>query len=158
MALDYLRWADRNWGLLTRLMGGHAKVYRASGGLIGHRFPGTPPVLLLDHVGARSGKHRTTPLVYARDPLSQGWDGEGNVILIASKGGYPKNPAWYHNLIANPDTTIQIGSKRLLARAREATPEEYDRLWGLAVEVYGGYESYRRRTERKIPLMVLEPR
>jgi deazaflavin-dependent oxidoreductase (nitroreductase family) len=105
---------------------------------------------LLDHVGAKSGVSRTTPLVFARD-------GE-NTILIASKGGYQKNPAWYHNLKANPDTTIQIGSKLMPVHAREATPEEYDRLWGLAVDVYGGYEAYRRRTERKIPLMVLEPR
>jgi deazaflavin-dependent oxidoreductase (nitroreductase family) len=150
MAVDYLRWADRNWGLLTRLMGGHAKIYRATRGLIGYRTPGFPDVLLLDHIGARSGKRRTTPLVFARDGA--------NTILIASKGGYPKNPAWYHNLKANPDTTIQIGSKVIDVHAREAKPEEYDRLWGLAVDVYGGYEDYRRRTERKIPLIVLEPR
>jgi deazaflavin-dependent oxidoreductase (nitroreductase family) len=149
MAVDYLAWADRNWGLLTRLMGGHARVYRATRGLIGYKTPGFPDVLLLDHVGAKSGAKRTTPLVFARD-------GE-NIVLIASKGGYPKNPAWYHNLKANPDTTIQIGSKLIPVHAREATPEEYERLWGLAVEVYGGYEAYRRRTERKIPLMVLEP-
>ena len=103
MATDYLRWADRNWGLLTKLMGGHAKIYRATHGVIGHRVPGAPEMLLLDHKGAKSGTHRTTPLVFARD-------GE-NTILIASKGGYPKNPAWYYNLKANPDTTIQIGSK-----------------------------------------------
>jgi deazaflavin-dependent oxidoreductase (nitroreductase family) len=147
---DYLAWADRNWGLLTRLMGGHAKVYRATRGLIGYKTLGFPDVLLLDHVGAKSGIQRTTPLVFARD-------GE-NTILIASKGGYPKNPAWYHNLKANPDTTIQIGSKLIPVRAREAKPEEYERMWALAVGVYRGYEAYRRRTERKIPLMVLEPR
>jgi F420H(2)-dependent quinone reductase len=147
---DYLAWADRNWGLLTRLMGGHAKIYRATRGLIGYKTPGFPDVLLLDHVGARSGTRRTTPLVFARD-------GE-NIVLIASKGGYPKNPAWYHNLKANPDTTIQIGSELTPVHAREATPDEYERLWGLAVEVYRGYEAYRRRTQRKIPLMVLQPR
>jgi F420H(2)-dependent quinone reductase len=150
MAIDYLSWADRNWPLLTRLMGGHAKVYRATHGLVGYRFPGAPPVLLLDHVGAKSGVRRTTPLVFARDGA--------NVILIASKGGYPKHPAWYHNLMAHPDVSIQIGSKRTDVHAREATPDEYDRLWGLAVRVYGGYEDYRRRTDRKIPLVVLEPR
>jgi F420H(2)-dependent quinone reductase len=150
MALDYLSWADRGWPLLTRLMGGHAKVYRATNGLIGHRVPGVPEMLLLDHVGARSGKHRTTPLVFARDGQ--------NTILIASKGGYPKNPAWFHNLVANPDTTIQIGSKRMPVHARVATPDEYERLWKRAVEVYGGYEDYRRRTDRQIPLVVLEPR
>jgi F420H(2)-dependent quinone reductase len=150
MATDYLKWADRNWGLLTKLMGGHAKVYRATRGTVGHRVPGLPEMLLLDHKGAKSGTHRTTPLVFARD-------GE-NTILIASKGGYPKNPAWYYNLKANPDTTIQIGSKVIDVHAREATPEEYERMWKLAVEVYGGYEAYRRRTERQIPLIVLEPR
>jgi deazaflavin-dependent oxidoreductase (nitroreductase family) len=150
MAVDYLRWADRNWGLLTKLMGGHAKIYRATHGLIGYKTPGAPDVLLLDHTGAKSGTHRTTPLVFARDGA--------NTILIASKGGYPKNPAWYYNLKANPDTTIQIGSKLIPVYAREATSEEYERIWRLAVDVYGGYEAYRRRTERKIPLVVLEPR
>jgi deazaflavin-dependent oxidoreductase (nitroreductase family) len=202
--MDYMRWVDGNWGLLTRLMRGHATVYRATGGLIGRRIPGVPEMLLLDHVGAKSGKKRTTPLVFARDPQpaasgSAGADGSTgasgsmgasgstgasdpagtggptgasgsagaggstgasgpNIVLIASKGGYPKNPAWYHNLKANPYTTVQIGSTLIPVHAREAAPEEYDRLWGLAVGVYRGYEAYRRRTQRKIPLMVLEPR
>ncbi len=150
MAFDYLKVADRTWPTLIRLMGGHAKIYRATGGRIGHRVPGAPEMLLLDHVGAKSGTHRYTPLVFARDGQ--------NVILIASKGGYPKNPAWYYNLRANPDTTIQIGRERIPVHAREAAPEEYDRLWQRAVAVYGGYEDYRRRTERQIPLVVLEPR
>lgn len=150
MAFDYLKLADRTWPALIRLMGGHAKVYRATNGLIGHRVPGAPEMLLLDHIGAKSGTHRYTPLVFARDGQ--------NIVLIASKGGYPKNPAWFHNLKANPETTIQIGSKKIPVRAREAAPEEYDRLWKRAVEVYGGYEEYRRRTDRQIPLVVLEPR
>ena len=150
MDFDYLSLADRNWPLLKRLMGGHALLYRSTNGLIGHRFPGTPPMLLLDHVGAKSGTRRTSPLVYARD-------GE-NVILIASKGGYPRNPGWFHNLMANPDTTIQIGSSRRQVHARMADPEERTRLWPVVVSVYGGYEAYRRRTEREIPLVILEPR
>jgi deazaflavin-dependent oxidoreductase (nitroreductase family) len=150
MDFDYLSLADRNWPLLSRLMGGHALLYRSTHGLIGHRFPGTPPMLLLDHVGAKSGTRRTSPLVYARD-------GE-NVILIASKGGYPRNPGWFHNLMANPDTTIQIGSSRQDVHARVAGPEERTRLWPLVVSVYGGYEAYRRRTAREIPLVILEPR
>jgi deazaflavin-dependent oxidoreductase (nitroreductase family) len=157
MRFDYLSLADRTWPLLTRLMGGHAKIYRATGGRIGYRVPGVPPMLLLDHVGAKSGTLRTTPLVFARDPPSRD-AGAQNIILIASKGGFPKNPAWFHNLKANPDTTIQIGSKRMDVHARVAKPEEYDRLWKLAVDVYGGYEDYRRRTDRQIPLVVLEPR
>jgi F420H(2)-dependent quinone reductase len=148
--MDYLSWADRNWPLLRRLMGGHATIYRASHGLIGHRFPGQPSVLLLDHVGAKSGTHRTSPLVY-------GEDGQ-DLILVASKGGYPKNPAWYHNLLAHPDTTVQVGSRRRDVHAHVATAEERPRLWKLMLGVYGGYDDYQRRTEREIPLVVLEPR
>jgi deazaflavin-dependent oxidoreductase (nitroreductase family) len=148
--MDYMPWVDRNWPLLTRLMKGHAAIYRATGGRIGYRMPGMPKMLLLDHVGAKTGNRRTTPLVYGRD-------GE-NVILVASKGGHPRNPGWYHNLKAHPDVSIQIGSRRMDVRAREATPEERERLWALMVGVYRGYEGYRRRTERQIPLVVLEPR
>jgi deazaflavin-dependent oxidoreductase (nitroreductase family) len=148
--MDYLNLADRSWPVLRRLMGGHATVYRATNGLIGHRFPGFPAMLLLDHVGARSRTKRTSPLVYASD-------GE-NVILVASKGGYPKNPAWFHNLVANPDTSIQIGSARRDVHARVADAEERKRLWPKVVEVYSGYDDYQRRTEREIPLVILEPR
>ena len=148
--MDYLSLADRNWPLLRRVMGSHAAVYRASHGLIGHRFPGAPPMLLLDHVGAKSATKRTSPLVYGRD-------GE-NLVLVASKGGYPKNPAWFHNLRANPDTTVQVGSRSLNVHARVAEGEERTRLWSLMVGVYAGYEGYRKRTEREIPLVVLEPR
>jgi F420H(2)-dependent quinone reductase len=150
MALDYLSWVDRNWPLLTRLMGGHATIYRATHGVVGHRFPGAPPTLLLDHVGAKSATRRTSPLVYARDGESY--------VLVASKGGYPKHPGWLHNLKANPDTTIQVGSKRLDVHAHVADPEERKRLWPVVVKVYGGYEDYRRRTEREIPLVILDPR
>jgi F420H(2)-dependent quinone reductase len=148
--MDAMGWVDRNWSLLNRVMGGHTTVYRASKGLVGHRFPGTPPMLLLDHVGAKSGTHRTSPLVYGEDGA--------DLILVASKGGYPQNPAWYHNLLAHPDTTVQVGSERRDVHARAATAAERPRLWELMVGVYGGYESYRRRTDRQIPLVVLEPR
>jgi F420H(2)-dependent quinone reductase len=148
--VDYLRVVDRSWPVLWRLYGGHTFLYRATGGRIGHRLPGVPQMLLLDHVGARSGKKRTTPLVYANDGP--------NLVLIASKGGYPKNPAWFHNLRANPDTTVQVGSERRQVHARQASPAERPRLWRKAVEVYGGYEGYQRRTDRKIPVVVLEPR
>ena len=142
--------ADRGWPLLRRLGGVHAAVYRVSSGRIGHRFPGAPPTLLLDHIGAKSGARRTSPLVYAVD--------DKNIVLVASKGGYPKHPAWFHNLQANPDTTIQIGSQRRQVHARVATAQERKRLWPLVVSVYSGYEGYRQRTEREIPLVVLEPR
>jgi F420H(2)-dependent quinone reductase len=148
--MDYLGWADRNWPLLRRLMSGHTAIYRASHGLIGHRFPGAPPTLLLDHVGAKSAIGRTSPLVYTRD-------GE-NFVLVASKGGYPKNPAWFHNLVANPDTTVQVGSRRLRVRAHVADAGERERLWPMVVKTYGGYDDYQKRTEREIPLVILEPR
>jgi len=107
-------------------------------------------MLLLDHVGAKSAKRRTSPLVYTRD-------GE-NLVLVASKGGYPKNPGWFHNLIANPDTTVQIGSSHRDVHARVASAEERERLWPLVVKTYGGYADYQKRTEREIPLVILEPR
>jgi deazaflavin-dependent oxidoreductase (nitroreductase family) len=148
--MDYLSWADRSWPLLRRAMGGHTAIYRASRGLIGHRIPGLPPTLLLDHIGARTAARRTSPLVYALD-------GE-NIVLVASKGGYPRNPAWFHNLMANPDTTVQVGARRKAVRARMADATERERLWPLVLGVYGGYADYQRRTEREIPLVILEPR
>jgi deazaflavin-dependent oxidoreductase (nitroreductase family) len=148
--VDVMPLVDRTWPVLRRLMGLHTHVYRLSHGLIGHRFPGSPPMLLLDHVGARSGAKRTSPLVYVAD-------GE-NVVLVASKGGNPKNPAWYHNLRANPDTIVQIGSERRAVHARVADPQERKRLWPKAVATYSGYKGYQERTEREIPLVILEPR
>ena len=148
--MDYLRAVDRSWPLLRRLTDVHTAIYRASGGLVGHRFPGTPPVLLLDHVGARSGRRRTTPLAYGVD--------RENLVLVASKGGNPRNPAWFHNLVANPDTTVQVGGERRNVHARVAGKGQRDRLWKLMVGVYAGYEDYRGRTQREIPLVVLEPR
>jgi deazaflavin-dependent oxidoreductase (nitroreductase family) len=142
--------ADRSWPLLRRVMGGHTFLYRASGGLIGHRVPGAPPTLLLDHVGAKSGKRRVSPLTYTRDG--------DDLVLVASKGGYPKNPAWFHNLCANPDTTVQVGRERRPVRARVADPEERKRLWPKVVETYGGYAEYQRRTDREIPLVILSRR
>src|SRR5258708_39266967 len=138
--MDYLNLADRSWPVLRRVMGGHAAAHRAGNGRTGPRFPGSPPVLLLDHVGARSASRRTSPLVYARDG--------DNFVLVASKGGYPKNPAWFHNLVANPDTTVQVGSSHLDVHARVADPEERRRLWPLVVGVYGGCEDEQPDTRR----------
>ena len=87
----------------------HVLIYQSTHGLIGHRIPFLPPMLLLDHIGARSGRLRTSPLAYVRD-------GDAYVV-IASKGGHPRNPGWFHNLRANPETTIQVGSRRLAVRA-----------------------------------------
>ena len=142
--------ADRSWPVLRRLMAGHTFLYRASGGRVGHRVPGLPQMLLLEHVGAKSGERRISPLVYFEDG--------DDIVLVASKGGYPKHPAWFHNLKANPDVTVQIGRERRPVRARVATDAEHERLWPKAVETYSGYAEYQARTERRIPLVILEPR
>jgi deazaflavin-dependent oxidoreductase (nitroreductase family) len=138
------------WAVLGSAFGLHKTVYRLSGGLIGHRIPFGPPMLLLDHVGAKSGTKRTTPLVYVEDGDSY--------VIVASKGGHPRHPGWYHNLRANPDTAIQVGTRKLDVKARVATAAERKRLWPKAVEVWSGYDGYQKRTDRKIPLIVLEPR
>ena len=141
---------DHLWPVLRRLMKGHTAAYRVTGGRIGHRFPGAPPSLLLEHTGAKSNTRRTTPLTY----LADGDD----LVLVASKGGNPRNPAWFHNVRAHPDVTVQVGSERRPVRARVATPEERARLWPKVVEMYGGYAGYQRRTEREIPIVILERR
>jgi deazaflavin-dependent oxidoreductase (nitroreductase family) len=148
--MDYMRAADRMWPVLRRVMSTHTVVYRASRGLIGHRMPGGPSMLLLDHVGAKSGIKRSSPLVYVPDGK--------DVVLVASKGGHPKHPGWYHNLRANPDTTVQIGSEHRPVRARVADAEERKRLWPKAVATYAGYAGYQQRTDRQIPLVILERR
>ena len=131
-------------------MRGHAALYRRTGGRIGGSLPGLPSLLLLDHVGARSGTRRTTPLVYMPDG--------DNLLVVASKGGYPRDPAWLHNLRAHPDTEVQIGRDRRRVHAREATPEERERLWPLAAKYNPHWDRYRGRTTREIPLVLLEPR
>lgn len=148
----YLDVGDKVWPLTRRFMGAHTFLYRRTGGRLGHTIPGVPgKMLLLDHVGAKSGTKRTSPLLYVRD-------GE-DLVIVASKGGFPKHPAWFHNLKANPDTTVQIGSEQLPVHARVATQQERDRLWALAVAGYHGYEDYAARSKgREIPLVVLEPR
>jgi len=150
--MDYLDIADRNWPVLRRAMGVHTWLYRVSGGRIGHNVPGVRgKMLLLDHVGAKSGTKRTSPLLYFPDG--------DDVVIVASKGGFPKHPAWYHNLIANPDTTVQVGTERRAVRARVANPEERERLWPEAVRMYSGYADYQARSKgREIPLVILEPR
>jgi deazaflavin-dependent oxidoreductase (nitroreductase family) len=150
-SVPYLDLADRIWPLTRRVMGLHTLAYRVSGGRIGHTAPGFPTMLLLDHVGAKSGTRRTSPLLYFKD-------GE-DLVLVASKGGFPKHPAWYHNLMANPDTEVQVGSEHRAVHARVATAEERRRLWPVALKQYRGYADYQARSKgREIPLVILEPR
>jgi deazaflavin-dependent oxidoreductase (nitroreductase family) len=148
--MDYLSIVDRSWPVLRRATGLHIAAYRLSHGLVGHRIPGLASTLLLDHVGAKSGVERTSPLLYIEDGP--------NLVIVASKGGYPSHPAWFHNLRANPEATVQVGSERRPVRARVATPAERARLWPRAVDAYGGYAEYQSRTGREIPLVILEPR
>ncbi len=110
-------------------------------------LPGSP-VLLLTHTGAKTGKRRETPLVYATDGA--------DIILIASYGGSPNNPAWYHNLMANPQCDVIANNRSGRYQAEELTGEDRDAMWEKALDVYGGYGVYQERTEgRVIPLLRL---
>ena len=109
-----------------------------------------PSLLLLDHIGAKSGKRRTSPLVY----MSEG----ENLLIVAAKGGHPRNPGWVHNLRAHPNVEVQIGSRRIKVHAREANADERDRLWPKAMDYNPYWKRYRERTAREIPLVLLEPR
>ncbi|HEY2203927.1 MAG TPA: nitroreductase family deazaflavin-dependent oxidoreductase [Pseudonocardia sp.] len=148
--MDFLEIADRTWPVIRRVTSVHTTLYRATNGRLGHHVPGAPAMLLLDHVGARTGARRTTPLVYTTDG--------DNLVIVASKGGHPQHPAWYHNLRAHPDTIVQLGDERRAVRARVAEPIERARLWPLVVRTYAGFETYQKRTGREIPLVVLERR
>ena len=126
-------------------------LMRASRGLL--KVPSGTPTVLLSHTGAKSGKERTTPLVYFTD--------NGNVVLIASQTGKPKHPSWFHNLKANPEVQLWSGGRGGTYRAREAEGEERARLWKLATQLYPGYDDYQRRADvagRRIPVVVCEPR
>jgi deazaflavin-dependent oxidoreductase (nitroreductase family) len=118
-----------------------------SGGRVAGRIAGGGPVLLLTTTGRKSGKHRTTPLLYLEDA--------GRYVVIASVGGAPKHPAWYLNLLANPAATIEVGRRKLAVSATTALAEERARLWPLVVEMYAGYDGYQAKTTREIPLVIL---
>jgi len=137
--------------LMFKLFTGiHRTVYDLSNGKLAGKAMGMP-VLKLTTVGRKSGEHRTTMLTA---PLVEGDD----VILIASFGGDDRNPAWYLNLVAEPDVEVEIeGSKRLM-RARVAEGAERTRLWGAVTAAHDNYADYQRKTEREIPVVVLSPR
>ena len=135
----------RGWQQFTQV---HVRAYRATKGRIGKTWQGAP-VLLLDHVGSKSGRHMTSPLIY-------GEDGD-DLIIIASFGGARRHPFWWPNLKANPETTVNVCGDVRRVRARQATPEEKARIWPKMVEIYAPYADYQRRTERDIPVVILEP-
>jgi deazaflavin-dependent oxidoreductase (nitroreductase family) len=138
-----------NRRLLTALSRAHVALYRASGGRLAGHIAGGAPVLLLTTTGRKSGKQRTTPLLYLVD--------DGRYVVIASVGGAPKHPAWYLNLLASPAATIEVGRRTLAVTASTASPEERARLWPLAVQMYAGYDAYQARTTREIPMVTLIP-
>jgi deazaflavin-dependent oxidoreductase (nitroreductase family) len=118
-----------------------------SGGRLAGRIAGGAPVLLLTTTGRKSGKQRTTPLLYLDDA--------GRYVVIASVGGAPKHPAWYLNLLTNPAATVEVGKRKLAVTAATASPEERARLWPLAVQMYAGYAGYQAKTTREIPVVIL---
>jgi deazaflavin-dependent oxidoreductase (nitroreductase family) len=130
----------------------HDAVYQRSGGWIGHRIPLAPPMLLLHSIGAKTGAARTNSLAYFRD---------GNeYVVVASNGGAPRNPAWYHNLRAHPDTEINLGPKRIRVAAHAVLPDDpdYARLWKLCDGRNAGrYSAYQTKTSRPIPVVRLTP-
>ena len=126
----------------------HSGVYRATGGKLLGRM-GQSPILLLNTIGRKSGKKRATPLLYVVD-------GE-DLVIIASKGGTPSNPAWYLNLKADPDATVEIRDRKVRVRAEEVDGQEKERLWQQMAEMYPTYDDYQKKTKREIPLLVLHP-
>ena len=121
--------------------------FRANGGETFGPFKGRP-LLLLTTKGAKSGEERTTPLVYSRDG--------DRLVIIASMGGAPKHPAWYLNLVANPDVTVEVGTEKFGAKARVANGEERERLYAQQAAAMPAFNEYAQKTTRVIPVVVLE--
>jgi deazaflavin-dependent oxidoreductase (nitroreductase family) len=122
--------------------------FRTNGGRVGGMFEGMP-LLLLHHSGARSGQSRVNPVAYLKDG--------DRYVIFASKAGAPTNPGWYHNLKADPNVTIEVGTDTLAAVAGEATGEERERLYNVQVERAPTFADYQKKTERIIPVIVLTP-
>jgi deazaflavin-dependent oxidoreductase (nitroreductase family) len=126
--------------------------FRAHGGQV-EAFP-KGYLILLHHTGAKSGQERVSPLAYL--------DVDGGYAIFASKGGAPENPAWYHNLRANPKATIEIGTEAggtetIPVTARVASPEEREPIWTRQKEASPGFADYEKKTNRQIPVVILEP-
>jgi len=124
--------------------------YRETDGEEGYAWREGSKILLLTTRGRNSGNETTTPLIF-------GLDGD-NPVIVASKGGAPDHPGWYKNLSKTPEVGVQIKGETFRARARDAEGEERDRLWRAMADVYPGYDKYQEKTERRIPVVVLEPR
>jgi F420H(2)-dependent quinone reductase len=128
----------------------HRLVYQLTGGLLGSRLPSVAPgVLLLTTNGRKSGKPRTTPLIHF--PIDQ------HTVVAATNNGDDRHPDWYWNIIANPDAVAQIGRRKRQVRAHQVEGDQRRRLWERITEVHPLFAEYQRRTEREIPVIVLEP-
>lgn len=125
-------------------------IFRASGGRLGNKFVGGAPVGLFTVRGRKSGKPRTTPLIYLRDG--------DNLVLVASKGGMSHHPAWYLNMQAHPEVEVELPDEKRSLVARRATDEEKAKLWPRLLAIYPDYDDYQARTDRNIPVVILSPR
>ena len=141
---------SRLWRVLDVLSNSNVWLYRISGGRIGGRM-GKAPVLLLHHVGRKTGRERVTPVLFLAD-------GERRLVIVGSKGGAQHDPAWYRNLMAHPRTTVKVARRRLAVDARLADEAEREAYWPRLVEMYPSFATYQRRTERRLPVVILEPR
>ena len=126
----------------------HVRRYRETGGEVGHIWKEGSTVLLLTTKGRKSGEDRTTPLIYVRDG--------DDYVIVASQGGAPEDPGWYRNLTKSPEVKLQVLDDVFTARARTAEGEEREKLWRKANEVWPHYDEYAQRTDRTIPVVVLE--
>jgi deazaflavin-dependent oxidoreductase (nitroreductase family) len=126
----------------------HIDRYLATDGEEGHEWEGTH-ALILTTTGRRSGRQRQNPLIYARHG--------DDYLLVASNGGTPEHPDWYLNLVANPEVEIRVKAESIRARARTATPEEKAEMWPIMTKEWPAYDSYQEKTDRDIPVVVLEP-
>jgi deazaflavin-dependent oxidoreductase (nitroreductase family) len=120
--------------------------FRANEGKVGGQFAGAP-MILIHHVGAKSGTERVNPLVYFPDG--------DRIVIIASAGGAPKNPDWYHNLKANPRTEVEVGTETFAVDTTELTGDEYTELWTRITAKMPGFADYQTKTDRTIPLLAM---
>ena len=125
----------------------HIDRYEATGGEEGHEWQGTQ-TLILTTTGRKSGEPRKAPLIYGEH--------DGDYLVVASKGGAPQPPAWYVNLKEQPEVQVQVRDETFTARARDATPDEQPELWKIMVGEWPAYDEYQTKTDRQIPVVVLE--
>jgi deazaflavin-dependent oxidoreductase (nitroreductase family) len=126
----------------------HVRRYRETGGEVGHTWRNGSKILLLTTKGRKTGERRTTPLIYENDG--------DRYVIVASKGGAPQHPGWYRNLAKDPEVEVQVMDEVFPARAHTAQGDERERLWRLATQQWPDYDSYQKRTDREIPVVVLE--